>query len=42
MHIYLLQIGAHHMASLLVAMMKGRDGSHLSRCCANASTTSMA
>jgi hypothetical protein len=42
MHIPLLQIGAHHMASLLVAMICGQDGSHLSRCCASASTTSMA
>jgi hypothetical protein len=41
MHIPLLQIGARHMASLLVAMIRGQDGSHLSRCRASASTTSM-
>jgi hypothetical protein len=40
MHIPLLQIEAHHMASF-VAMIRGQDGSHPSRCCASVSTTSM-
>jgi hypothetical protein len=40
MHIPLLQIGAHHMACF-VAMIRGQDGSHPSRCCVSASSTSM-
>jgi hypothetical protein len=42
MHIPLLQIGAYHMANLMVAMICSQDGSHFSRCYDSASTTSMA
>jgi hypothetical protein len=38
----LLQYGAHHMANMLIAMIRGQEEGHYCRCCVNASTTSMA
>jgi hypothetical protein len=41
MHTPLLHDGANHMANKLVAMIRGHEDGHFSRCLASASTTSL-